>query len=140
MSEINDIDAYLDTAFELHDRGDGYAAIRKHFAGLGLEEEKIAYIIRLLDEFLLEEEKMRARARSGRNLLIFGTLTLLVGLLVVYLFWSNASLEGLYVALGMTPVVAGLAAMWTGLRQMRYWEKQQPEIDDAKLRLRRRFG
>lgn len=140
MKRKSDIEDHLEEAFALHERGKGYGDIREHFSREGLSDELTGYLIRLLDDFVVEEEKISSRLRTARNMVVYGVLVLLVGMLIAYLFWSNGSLQGLYLALGLTPVAVGLAAIWTGYRKMLYWKNHRPEIDDAKLKLKRRFG
>jgi hypothetical protein len=139
-SEHAEINQYLEEAFKLQEQGSTYASIREYFSGKGLDDEAISYIIRLVDEFVMEEEKIAAQVKSARFRMIFGALVCLMGILITYLFYTNDSLGGIYLAIALTPLVAGLALVWMAYRQFRMWRNHQPEIDDSKLKLIKRLG
>ena len=52
------IDQKLQEALELIDKGKTYTDIRKHFKD-ELSDEAISYIIRLADEFVIEENRIK---------------------------------------------------------------------------------
>ena len=139
-SEHVEINQYLEEAFKLQEQGQPYASIREVFSEKGLDDDAISYLIRLVDEFVMEEEKIAANIKSARFRILFGVLVFLMGILITYLFYTNDSLNGIYLAIALTPLVAGLVLVWMAYRQYMMWRNRQPEIDDSKLKLIKRLG
>jgi len=138
-SKHGDINKFLEEAFELQEQGNSYASIRAHFSERGLDADTISYLIRLVDEFIMEEEKISARIKSARFRMLYGVLVFLMGVLISYLFYTNDSFAGIYLAIALTPLVTGLVLVWIAYRQFRMWKNRQPEIDDSKLKLIKRL-
>ena len=60
----NELDQQLQIALELHDQGKSYTDIRDHFKE-ELDEDMIAYLIRLVDEFVLEDSRIKEEINNG---------------------------------------------------------------------------
>ncbi len=135
----HELGQFLEEAFALQEKGHSYTSIRSHFKEKGLDDETIGYLIRLIDEFVIEEEKIEANIKSQRFRILFGILVMLIGLLISYLFYVNESLQGIYLVLAVIPLASGLGIIWTSYRQLLEWRNHQPEIDDSKLKLIRRI-
>jgi len=133
------LERYLQQALDYYDEGKDLSEIRALFSEEGLDPELISYILRLVDEFAVEEERNQEKIRSARLMMIFGTMVTGVGLLISYMFYLQQYLHGYYLVIAFTPVVGGVFLLWKGWSLARKLSAYQPEIDDTKLKLTRRF-
>jgi hypothetical protein len=133
------LEEHLHLALDLFEKGKDFNEIRNVLADQGLDSEMISYVIRLVDEFAVEDKKVEEKIRTARLRLIFGVLVLGVGLLIAYMFYLREVLTGYYMIIAYTPIVAGAYLIWSGWKEKRRWINYQPEIDDTKFKLVRRI-
>lgn len=133
------LELYLQNALDLFDEGKSFSEIRSILSEESLDDELISYIIRLVDEFAVEQKKIEEKIRTAKLRVIFGGLVLGIGFLITYMFYLKNQLEGYFMIIAYTPIVLGLYLIWSGWKQSKKLGNFQPEIDDTKLKLKRRF-
>ena len=79
------IDQKLQEALKLFDDGKTYTDIRNHFKG-ALKEETISYIIRLVDEFAIEENRINAEIKKAKFKMYLGIAAFGISVLLIYKF------------------------------------------------------
>jgi len=131
------IDQYLQEALKLHDEGKSYSDIRDFFKA-ELSEDTISYIIRLVDEFAMEENRINAEIKKAKFKIYLGLVAFGISALLIYNFYTNNSLTGAMALLAYLPMVFALYLLWKGYKQEQVLKKTQPEIDDTKFRMKRR--
>ncbi len=137
MIEEKKLDEKLQEALRLHEEGKSYADIRAHFND-DLEEDTIKYIIRLVDEFVLEESRVKAEIQKATHKMYFGMAVLAVSFLFIAKFYSEGSLAGIYLMLACLPFFFGLYVVWDGYKSRKTLRSTDLEIDDTKFRLKHR--
>ena len=131
------IDQKLQEALKLHDEGKSYTDIRNHFKA-ELDEETIAYIIRLVDEFAIEENRISEDIKKAKFKIYIGLAAFAISTLIIYKFYVNNSLTGTMSLLAYLPMVFALYLLWKGYKEELSLKKTEPEIDDTKFRMKRR--
>lgn len=131
------IDQKLQEALKLHDEGKSYSDIRDFFKE-ELSEDSISYIIRLVDEFALEESRINAEIKKAKFKMYLGLVAFGISALLIYIFYTNNSLTGAMGLLAYLPMVFAFYLLWKGYKQEQVLKKTQPEIDDTKFRMKRR--
>ncbi|MCK5280812.1 MAG: hypothetical protein KAQ62_24565 [Cyclobacteriaceae bacterium] len=131
------VDQKLQEALKLFDDGKSYSDIRNHFKS-ELNEETISYIIRLVDEFAIEETRIREEIKKAKFKMYLGLIAFAVSVLLVYKFYINDSLSGAISLLAYLPMVFALYLLWKGYKEEQILKKTEPEIDDSKFRMKRR--
>ncbi len=142
----NIIDEKLQEALDLHDRGKSYAEIRRHFEKT-LDEGAISYIIRLLDEFVIEEKRIEEEIKKVRFRKQIGIVAFVLSAFLLYLLHTNNALENIttqwiYSVMMLVqyfPVVFSVYYLWKARQEEMKLKKTEPEIDDSKFRLKRRI-
>lgn len=132
-----DINQKLQEALKLKDDGKSYSDIRNHFKN-ELSEETISYIIRLVDEFVIEENRIREEIKKAKFKMYFGLIAFWVSALLMYKFYINDSLSGAISLLAYLPMAFALYLLWKGYKEEHVLKKTAPEIDDSKFRMKRR--
>ena len=135
----------LDTALELYDDGKSYTQIRAHFSS-ELDNDTISYIIRLVDEFAIEENRIEEDLKKVRFKMKVGIVAFFLSSFLLYILYSNKALEGITVQwiysvmmlLQYFPIAFSLYFLWKTHREETRLKKTEPEIDDSKFRLKRR--
>ena len=130
------LDQKLQEALSLHDQGKSYSEIRNHFKN-ELSKEMISYIIRLVDEFAIEENRIKEEIKKAKFKMYFGLAAFLVSAILIYKFYVNDSLQGSISLLAYLPMVFALYLMWKGYTEEVQLKKTEPEIDDVKFKMRR---
>lgn len=131
------IDQKLQEALKLHDEGKSYSEIRAFFND-ELNEDAISYIIRLVDEFVIEENRIQEDIKKAKFKMYLGLITFGVSALLIYKFYVNNALTGTMSLLAYLPMVFALYLLWKGYKQEQVLKKTEPEIDDTKFRMKRR--
>ena len=131
------LDEKLQEALKLHDEGKSYPEIRDHFKG-ALTDEMISYIIRLVDEFVIEENRINEEIKTAKFKMYIGGAIFLVSALLIYKFYINDSLNGAISLLAYLPMAFALYLLWRGYNEEIRLKKTEPEIDDSKFRMKRR--
>lgn len=131
------IDQKLQEALELRDEGKSYSDIRAHFNN-ELTEETISYIIRLVDEFAIEENRIGEEIKKAKFKKYLGLAASAVSVLLIYIFYTNDSLSGAISLLAWLPMIFALYLLWKGYREEQILKKTEPEIDDSKFRMKAR--
>ncbi len=137
MIEEKQLDEKLQEALRLHEEGKSYNEIREYFSG-ELEEDTIKYIIRLVDEFVLEESRVKAEIQKAIHKMYFGMAVLAVSFLLIAKFYAEGSLVGIYLMLACLPLFFGLYVAWNGYKSRKTLGSKDIEIDDTKFRLKHR--
>lgn len=131
------INQKLQEALKLFDEGKTFSDIRDYFNN-ELNEESISYIIRLVDEFAIEESRIQAEIKKAKFKVLLGFVTIAISLLLLYSFFINDALSGPISLLAYLPMILGLYLLWKGNKERKTFMKTEPEIDDSKLRMKRR--
>jgi len=132
-----DIDQKLQEALQLIDDGKSYADIRNHFKA-ELSEEAVSYIIRLVDEFVIEENRIREDIKKAKFKRYLGLIAAGISGLLIYKFYINDALSGAMSLLAYLPMIFALYLLWKGYKEEQILKKTSPEIDDSKFRMKRR--
>ncbi len=139
MDNKSDLDKQLNEALDMLDSGKDFIQIRKALEQKGLEKENIDYLIRLVDEFAIEERKVKEKINWSGKKMIFGFLFVVVAIVKACLFNDLGYLYTAYGLLVAIPMAIGLFLIWNGWSDLKKWKNYKPEIDDSKLKLKRRF-
>lgn len=131
------LDQKLQEALALHDEGKSYTDIRSHFKA-ELDDDTISYLIRLVDEFSLEEDKINAEIRKAKFKMYVGAGAFGISALLIYNFYSNNALKGTMSLLAYLPLIFSIYLLWKGYKEELDLKKKSPEIDDTKFRMKRR--
>ena len=131
------LDQQLQKALELHDEGKSYTDIRNHFKE-ELDEDMIAYLIRLVDEFELEDSRIKEEIKKAKFKMYVGLIAFGISALIIYSFYTYDSLSGTMSLLAYLPMVFSLYLLWRGYKDEIALKKIEPEIDDVKFRMKRR--
>ena len=131
------LDQQLQKALELHDEGKSYTDIRNHFKE-ELDEDMIAYLIRLVDEFELEDSRIKEEIKKAKFKMYVGLIAFGISALIIYSFYTYDSLRGTMSLLAYLPMVFSLYLLWRGYKDEIALKKIEPEIDDVKFRMKRR--
>lgn len=139
------IEEKLDEALALHDEGKSYTQIRDHF-GSELDQDTISYIIRLVDEFAIEENRIKEDLKKVRFKMRIGGLAFILSAFLLYLLHINRALEGITVQwiysvmmlVQYFPIAFSIYYLWKTYQEENQLKKTEPEIDDTKFRLKRR--
>lgn len=132
-----EIDQKLQEALKLIEDGKSYSDIRNHFA-LELSPEAISYIIRLVDEFVIEENRIIEEIKKAKFKMYLGLVALGISTFLLYKFYINDALSGARGLLAYLPMAFALYLLWKGYREEKILKKTSPEIDDSKFRMKRR--
>ena len=131
------IDQKLQEALKLFDEGKSYADIRDYFkAELG--EETISYIIRLVDEFAIEENLIKEEIKKAKFKMYIGLAIFGFSAFLIYTFFINHALAGPLSLLAYLPMAFALFLLWKGYKEEQILKKTEPEINDSKFRMKRR--
>ena len=131
------LDQKLQEALKLNEGGKSYPEIRDHFKDQ-LDEDTIAYIIRLVDEFVIEENRISEEIKKAKFKTYVGLITFGISALLMYKFYMNNALFGSMGLLAYLPMVFALYLIWKGYKEELDLKKTDPEIDDTKFRMKRR--
>ena len=139
MSTMDDqvIDQKLQEALKLHDEGKTYSEIRTYFKA-ELSDDAISYIIRLVDEFVIEENRIKEDIKKAKFKMYVGIAAFGISALLIYKFYINNALSGTMSLLAYLPMVFALYLLWKGYKEELILKKKEPEIDDTKFRMKRR--
>lgn len=135
----------LDIALNLYDAGRSYAQIREHFSA-ELDEVTISYIIRLVDEFAIEESRIQEDLKKVKFKMKIGVIAFILSSFLLYILYKNKALEGITVQwiysvmmlVQYFPVAFSSYFLWKTHQEESRLKKVEPEIDDTKFRLKRR--
>jgi len=135
----------LDIALELHDQGKSYVQIREHFSS-ELDEGTISYIIRLVDEFAIEESRIAEGLKKVKFKMKIGVVAFILSCFLLYILHSNRALGditvqwfySLMMLIQYVPMAFSLYYLWKTHQEESRLKKTEPEIDDSKFSLKRR--
>lgn len=138
-------DKQLREALQLHDSGSTYADLRNHFKNK-LDKDTISYIIRLVDEFVIEEGKIQENIKKAQfkmkvGLVLFGMSAFILYLLQSHNVIEKATSQFIYFSLMFAqyfPIIFSVYFLWKSYQEELKYTKMEPEIDDTKFRLKRR--
>lgn len=139
------IEKNLEVALALHDQGKSYTQIREHFSS-ELDEETISYIIRLVDEFAIEENRIQEDLKRVKFKMKIGILAFIISSLLLYTLHINRALEGItaqwifsvMMFLQYFPIAFSIYFLWKTHKEESVLKKTVPEIDDSKFRMKRK--
>lgn len=131
------IDQKLTEALKLFDEGQSYEEIRKYL-GNSLDEESISYIIRLVDEFAIEESQIDGDIKKVTFKIALGVIASLASLALLYSFYINEVLAGVIGILAYLAMAFSVYLLWMSYREKIRLVKTTPEIDDSKFKMKRR--
>jgi hypothetical protein len=139
------IEDKLNEALALHDKGKSYTQIRTHFSD-ELDEETISYIIRLVDEFAIEENRIKEDLKKVKFKMRIGIIAFILSAFLLYILHINRALEGITVQwiysvmmlVQYFPIAFSVYFLWKTHQEETNLKKIEPEIDDTKFKLIRR--
>jgi hypothetical protein len=139
------IEDKLDEALSLYDSGKTYSEIRQHFSE-ELDEDTISYIIRLVDEFAIEESRIEDELKRARFKMKVGVLGFILSAFLLYILHRYQALEDIttqwiysvMMLLQYFPVAFSIYFLWKTYQEELQLKKEIPEIDDSKFHLKRR--
>lgn len=139
------IEEKLQEALSLHDDGKSYNEIRRHLTP-ELDEGTISYIIRLVDEFAIEENRIDEDIKKAKFKMYIGLAAFIVSCFLLYILYKNQALENIsqqwmysiMVLVQYFPVAFSVYFLWKAYQEELRLKKTEPEIDDSKFRLKRR--
>lgn len=139
------IDQKLQEAIKLHDEGKSYREIREFFRA-ELSEDTISYLIRLVDEFAIEDNRIQEEIKKAKFKMQVGVVAFILSCFLLYLLYSYNALSGItsqtvYVIMVFVqyfPVLGSLYFLWNAYKEEIRLKKTEPEIDDTKFRMKRR--
>ncbi len=126
----------LEEALQLFEQGKSYTDIRNQFKS-ELTEDNIAYIIRLVDEFVIEENRIKEEIKKAKFKMYLGLVAFVLSAFLIYKFYTMNSLLGTQSLLAYLPMVFALYLLWNGYKEELKLKKSQPEIDDSKFKMKR---
>ena len=135
--EDQEIDDLLQEALKLHEEGKSYAEIRAHFKDEH-SEDLISYIIRLVDELAIEENRIKEEINKNRFKMYIGIIAFGLSSILIYKFYTNDALTGYISLLAWLPMIFSAYLLWSAYNEMHILKKTEPEIDDVKFRMKRR--
>lgn len=135
----------LDEALALHDQGKSYTQIREHFRA-ELDEDTISYLIRLVDEFAIEENRIQEDLKRVKFKMKIGILAFIISCFLLYILHINRALDGITVQwifsvmmfLQYFPIAFSIYFLWKTHKEESVLKKTVPEIDDSKFRMKRK--
>jgi hypothetical protein len=139
------IEKKLDEALKLHDQGRSYTQIREYYSA-ELDEDTISYLIRLVDEFAIEENRIREDLKRVKFKMKIGILAFIISCFLLYILHINRALEGITVQwifsvmmfLQYFPIAFSIYFLWKTHKEESALKKAVPEIDDSKFRMKRK--
>ncbi len=131
------IDQKLQEALELFDAGSSFADLRNHFQN-ELDDDSISYIIRLVDEFAIESGRIQEEIQKAMFKIYLGIGGCVVSTFLIFIFYQEGILGGSVGLLAYLPMIFSIYLLWKGYRMVRSLQKESPEIDDSKFRMKRR--
>ena len=131
------IDQKLQEALKFHEDGKTYVDIRNYFKD-ELDDKMISYIIRLVDEFVMEENRIAEEIKKAKFKMYLGLVAFALSAIIIYKFYDNNALQGMMSLLAYLPMVFSLYLLWKGYKEEQVLKKTEPEIDDTKFRMKRR--
>jgi len=118
--EDQEIDDILQEALKLHEEGKSYADIRAHFKD-ELSHDLISYIIRLVDELVIEENRIKEEIKKAKFKIYIGLVAFGLSSLLIYKFYTNDALSGFISLLAYLPMVFSLYLLWHVLSSRPLW-------------------
>ena len=139
------IDEKLQEALKLHDEGKSYSDIRQHF-NAELDEATISYLIRLVDDFAIEENRIEEEVKKVRFKMLIGIAAFFLSCFLLYILYTYNALSGIssqniymiMVFVQYFPVLLSVYFLWKTYKEEIRLKKMEPEIDDTKFRMKRR--
>jgi hypothetical protein len=135
--ENSEVDRLLDEVLIHLEQGKSYAAIRDHYRNQ-VDEKTIAYVIRLADELVIEENRIKSEYKKSMFKVYMGIAFLIFTLLVFFELYFREGIHPIKKLLVLLPLaISGYFLVRSYIEAMK-WKKAQPEVDDSKFKLRRR--
>lgn len=131
------IDQKLQEALGLFEAGKSYQEIRNHFQK-ELDVDTISYIIRLVDEYALENGRIQEEVQKAKFKMYLGLGGCLVGIFLIFIFYQQGILSGSIGLLAYLPMIFSIYLLWKGYKEKQALQNESPEIDDSKFRMKRR--
>ncbi len=132
-----DIDQQLQEALKLKEEGNSYSDIRNYFER-ELSPETISYLIRLVDEFVIEENRINEDIKKAKFKMYVGLIAFGISVFLIYTFYINETLSGTYSLIAYLPMAFALYLLWKGYSEVNTLKNTSAEIDDSKFRMKRR--
>ena len=112
-----------DQAFKLAkeklEAGKSFAAIRSELSASGVEEEEIKYIIRQLDNELIQKSKSGGSGSNAKRRMIIGAIIMLVGVGLAIYTWTHQIRQVNYYLMEFGALFIGYYFFRSGYMQVR---------------------
>jgi DUF438 domain-containing protein len=136
IMDENESDQLLQEVLTQLDDGKTYADIRAQLQGKA-DEKTISYVIRLADELIMEENRIRSEHKKAMFKVYMGMALTAVALILFIELYFREGVHQVKKLLTVLPLgIAGYFLIKSYIEAVR-WKKTQPEVDDSKLKLRR---
>ncbi|MDZ7606796.1 MAG: hypothetical protein U5K79_14675 [Cyclobacteriaceae bacterium] len=132
----NESDELLQEVLAQLDDGKTYAEIREQLQGKA-EEKTISYVIRLADELIMEENRIRSEYKKSMFKVYMGVGFTVLTLLVFLELYFREGVHPVKKLLTVLPLAIAGYFLVKSYLEARGWKKAQPEVDDSKLKFRR---
>ncbi len=130
------IDQKLQEALQLFEAGKNYQDIRNHFNEL--DDDSISYIIRLVDEFAIENGRIHEKKQNEKFKMYLGIGGCTVSAFLIFIFYQEDILGRSIGLLAYLPMIFSIYLLWKGYKGVQLSQKESTEIDDSKFRMKRR--
>jgi len=131
----NEIDLLLQDVLTQLDEGKTYSDIRAQLQG-SVDEKTIAYVIRLADELIIEENRIRSEYKKSMFKVYIGIGFTVLTLLVFLELYFREGVHPVKKLLTVLPLAISGYFLIKSYIEARGWKKEQPEVDDSKLKFR----
>ena len=112
-----------DEAFKLAkeqlDAGKSFAAIRNELTELGVDEAEIKYIIRQLDNQLIQKSKSEGSGSNAKRRMIIGAIIMLMGVALAVYTWTQQIREVNYYLMEFGALFIGYYFFRSGYMQVK---------------------
>lgn len=134
--EENELDKLLDEVLALADAGKTYVEIRRQLQDRA-DESTIAYVIRLADELIMEENRLRSEYKKSMFKVYLSLALTAVALLIFLKLFYREGIHPIKQLLSVLPLAITAYFLVVNYLEALKWKRTQPEVDDSKLKLRR---
>jgi len=133
--EENEIDLLLQDVLTKVEEGKSYADIRAQL-NEKVDEKTIAYVIRLADELIMEENRLKSEYKKSMFKVYLGIAITALSLLVFLELYFREGVHPIKKLLTVLPLAIAGYFLVKSYIEARGWKKAQPEVDDSKLKFR----
>ena len=133
----NVLDQMLQEVLAQVDAGKTYADIRESLREK-VDENTISYLIRLADDMIIEENRIRSEYKKAMFKVYMGIGFTIFSLFIFLELYFREGIHPVKKLFTILPMAISGYFVIKSYIEVRTWKRTQPEVDDSKLKLRRR--